>query len=88
MSVKKEFESLIEKLKLERDQINLKLHLATMEVKEEVEEAEKQWGHLKDKAIDIADDTKEVSEEFIAKARIVGEELKDTYRRINKRLSK
>jgi hypothetical protein len=33
-------------------------------------------------------DTKEVSEEFIAKARIVGEELKDTYYRISKRLSK
>ena len=88
MSIKEELEDLIEKLKVERDEVNLKLHLATMEVKEEFEEVEKQWGHFKDKAAEIADDTKETSEEFITKVRIVGEELNKTYHRINERLSK
>jgi len=88
MPIKEEFENLLEKLKVERDEVNLKLHLASMEVKEEFEEADKKLGHLKAKAAEIADDTKEASEEFIAKAKIVGEELKDTYHRINKRLSK
>ncbi len=88
MSIKEEFESLLEKLKVERDEVNLKLHLASMEVKEECKEAEKQWIQVKAKAAEIAADTKDASEEFIAQARIVGEELKDTYHRINKRLSK
>ena len=88
MSIKEEFESLLEKLKVERDEVNLKLHLASMEVKEEFKEAEKQWIQVKAKAAEIAVDTKGATEEFIAQARVVGEELKDTYHRINMRLSK
>jgi len=87
MSIKEDFESLLEKLKVEREEINLKLHLASMEAKEEFEEAEKQWVVLKAKAADIADDTKETSEEFIAKAKIVSEELQDAYHRIAQRLT-
>lgn len=87
MSIKEEFESLLETLKVERDEINLKLHLASMEAKEEFTEAEKQWVVLKAKATEIADDTIETSEEFIAKAKIVSEELKAAYHRIAERLS-
>jgi hypothetical protein len=87
MSMNIEFDNLLEKLKSERDEIMLKLHLATMEAKEEFEEADKHWDTLKVKAAEIADDSKETSEEFIAKAKIVGEELKEAYSRISKRLS-
>jgi len=87
MSIKKEFGNLFEKLKVERDEIKLKLHLASMDAKDEFEKAEKQWVLVKAKATEIADDTKETSQEFAAKARIVGEELKDTYHRIKQRLS-
>ena len=87
MSIKIEFDSLLEKLKSERDELKLKLHLATMEAKEEFEEADKHWDTLKNKAAEIADDSKETSEEFIAKAKIVGEELKEAYDRISKRLT-
>lgn len=87
MSVKIEFDNLLEKLKSERDEITLKLHLASMEAKEEFEEADKHWETLKIKAAEISDESKETSEEFIAKAKIVGEELKDAYARISKRLT-
>ncbi|MGZ4991709.1 MAG: hypothetical protein ACXV8S_13205 [Methylobacter sp.] len=87
MSIKEDFEKLLNKLQTERDEINLKLHLASMDAKQEFEEAEKKWGRLKVKAAEIADDSVETSEEFIASAKIVGEELKDTYHRIAKRLS-
>ena len=87
MTMKIEFDTLLEKLKSERDEISLKLHLASMEAKEEFEEAEKNWDQLKIKAAEIADDSKETSEEFIAKAKIVGEELKEAYNRISKRLT-
>lgn len=87
MSVKEDFEDLLDKLQTERDEINLKLHLASMEAKQEFEEAEKEWHRLKVKAAEIADESVETSEEFIAKAKIVGEELKDAYYRIGKRLT-
>ncbi|MGR9087814.1 MAG: hypothetical protein ACU841_12180, partial [Gammaproteobacteria bacterium] len=76
----------VEKLKTERDEISLKLHLASMDAKEEFEEAESQWNQIKAKATDIADETVETSEEYIAKAKIIGEELKEAYNRIAKRI--
>jgi hypothetical protein len=87
MSIKRDFENLLDKLQSERDEIKLKLHLASMEAKEEFDEAEKQWGQLKIKASEIADDSVETSEEYINKAKIVGEELKRAYNRIATRLS-
>jgi hypothetical protein len=58
-----------------------------MEAKEEFEGTEEQWHLVKAKAAEIADDSVETSEEFIAKAKIVGDELKETYQRIAKRIS-
>ena len=87
MALQKEFENLLSKLNSEREELQLKLKLASMDAKAEFEDAEKQWQEIKIKASEIADDTIETSEEYIAKAKIVGEELKDTYHRIAKRLS-
>ncbi|PPD46969.1 MAG: hypothetical protein CTY16_08160 [Methylobacter sp.] len=87
MSLKQEFENLLDNLDSAREEIQLKLHLASMDAKDEFEEAEKTWRQVKNKAIEIADDSIETSEEYIAKAKIVGEELKDAYQRITKRLS-
>lgn len=88
MGLTAEFDKLVEKLKTERDELKLKMHLGSMEVKEEFEEAEKKWQQVKVKAADIADDAVETSEEYIDKARIIGEELKEAYHRIGQRLSK
>lgn len=87
MGLQEEFSWLVDKLKLERDELKLKLHLASMDAKKEYEDAEKVWGQVKAKASDIADDAVDTSEDFIAKSKVVGEELKDTYKRIAKRLS-
>ena len=86
MDLQKEFEALVGNLKTERDEIKLKLHLASMNIKDEFEDLEKKWDDVSQKAIDIADDSKETSEEFIGKVKIVGEELKETYLRIKSRL--
>lgn len=88
MAIKEDFDNLIEKLKTERDEISLKLHLASMEAKAEFDGAEQQWQLVKTKATEIADDSVETSEDFIAKAKIIGEELKETYQRIAQRLTK
>lgn len=87
MDLQKEFEALVENLKTERDGIKLKLHLASMDVQDEFENVEKKWDEISQKAVEIADDSKETSEEFIAKVKIVGEELKGAYNRISSRLS-
>ena len=78
MKMKVEFDKLVEKLKMERDGIHLKIHLASMDAKEEFAKAEIKWDQVKTAASKIADDAVETSEEYIAKAKIVGEELKET----------
>ena len=87
MNVQEEFDKLVEKLKTERDEINLKIHLASMDAREEFDEAETKWEQVKVKMAEIADEAVDTSEEYIAKAKIVGEELKETYSRIVKRLT-
>ncbi len=87
MNVQEEFDKLVEKLKTEREEINVKMHLASMDAKEEFAEAEKKWEQVKVKMAEIADEAVDTSEDYIAKAKIVGEELKDSYSRIIKRLS-
>ena len=87
MKLRSEFENLLSILSTEREKLQLKLKLASMEVRDEFGEAEKQWQEIKLKAEEIADDTIETSDEYIAKAKVVGDELKETYQRIAQRLS-
>ncbi len=87
MDFKQEFSSLVETLKTERDELKLKLHLATMDVKEEFDGMDEKWDEVMAKAAELADDSKEISEEVLAKAKIVAEEVKESYQRITTRLS-
>lgn len=88
MEMKREIHNLISRIRTERDELKLKLHLASMNAKEEFEEAEKKWKQLKEKAADISDDVAATSDELATNAKIIGEELKETYARIKKRLNK
>lgn len=87
MIMKKDIEDLLDKLKTERDELQLKLHLASLDAKTEFEAAEQQWEQVKAKALEIADESMETSEELLGKAKIVAEELRETYNRISQRLS-
>jgi len=86
--MKEDFDKLVDKLKAQRDALKLKMHLGSMEAKAEFEEAEKKWRKVKIKASEISDDAVETSEEYISKAKVVGQELKEAYSRISKRLKK
>ena len=84
--MKKEFDQLLATLATERDEINLQMHLASMEVKEEFSHADEKWEQIKEKAGEIADDSVETTDEFIVAAKIAGEELMEAYQRITKRI--
>ena len=86
MNIPSEFEKLSEKLKQQRDEINLQLHLATMEAKQDWDQAEEKWESMKTKIADIGDDAKETGEDFIHASITVGEELSLAYDRIIKRI--
>lgn len=84
---KEEIYRLAEELKTKRDELKVKIHLATMDTKDEFEKAEKKWSKVKSKASEITDGTIDATEDILSKTKIIGEELKETYHRIAKRLS-
>lgn len=88
MNIKKEFDELIDALKQQRDEIEVQIHLASMDAKQEWQNSEVKWGELIDTLGTITDDTKETSADLIHATKIIGDELKETYNRISDRLGK
>jgi len=88
MDFKKEFEEAAEVLKRQRDEIEVQIHLASMDAKEDWQKAESNWGEFVDALGEITDDTKEASDEVLKATKIIGDELKETYNRISHRLSR
>jgi hypothetical protein len=86
MDFLKEFDSLAEKLKQQRDEINVRMHLAGMDVKEEWEHNEQKWNQFKTQLAEIRDEGKDLTEEVAAATIVIGEELGNAYRRIVERL--
>ncbi len=65
MNVKKEFDEITESLKQQRGDIQLQIHLANMEAKQEWKKVEKNWDKFVDSIGVITDETKETSTEII-----------------------
>jgi len=83
---RKELEELFEKLKTERDEINVKLHLAKAEARDQWEAAEKQWQSFKQKSEKVLTEVDYTSGEVKEALSLLGDELKNGYRRIKDQL--
>ena len=86
MEILKELENLTDKIKYQRDELQVRMHLAGMDAKEEWEKAEEKWDEFKHKAAEIKDDTQETTEELVNATKIIGEEISQAYKRIVERL--
>ncbi len=88
MDIQKEFDEISAALKQQRDEIEVQIHLAGMEIKDEWDNGEKKWGEFVDALGVITDETKETSAELIHATKVIGDELKETYNRISERINK
>jgi len=86
MNLSKEFEELTETLKQQRGEIQVQIHLANMEAKQEWQKAEKQWDKFVDSLMEVSEENKEESAELIHAAKVIADELKGAYQRISERL--
>lgn len=84
----KDFEEIWAKLKAERDELRVQAHLATAEVKDELEELEKARHDVEKRMREFKDDAVEVSTEIRTSTKVIKEELRSTYQRIKSRLDK
>ena len=71
----------MEELKQKRDELELKIHLGSMDAKTEWEELEKKWNDFSAKA-----ELQRTSDEIDAAFDLLGDELKKGYERLKKAL--
>lgn len=83
---RKELEELLEQLKSERDDLNVRMHLAKAEAREQWEAAENQWRSFKQKSEKVLTEIDRTSSEVKQALILLAEELKAGYRRIREQL--
>ena len=80
--LKDDIQAVVALLKTERDDLKVRVHLAKAEAREEWEELEKKWSHLKDKTARVSHTATDASKDIAAATEILAEELKHGYQRI------
>jgi len=73
-------------LKQQRDEINLKLHLAKADVRDEWDKLEPKWEEMKGKMTTVSEVASQTAESVAAAAGLLADEIKQGYERIKKSL--
>ena len=84
--VKEKYEELLESLKTQRDELSVKMHLANMELQDEWHAIEDKWQHFQSKAVQVEKEIGSSSHDVADAFTLLGQELRDSYRRIRKLL--
>ena len=79
---KRNIEDLREELKQVRDEVQVKIHLAAADARDEWEQLEKKWEHFRARAEVIGRAAEEAAEDVGEALEVVGEELKRGYKKI------
>jgi SMC interacting uncharacterized protein involved in chromosome segregation len=74
------------RLRQERDELRMRIHLGTMEAKEEWEELEKKWQHFESQLAEKRDEVVEASRGVSEAVELIAKELGAAYRRIREGL--
>jgi len=82
--VKKRINEMVDELKQERDELQVKLHLTKLEVSDEWEKLQTKLAKLEDKARELGGATAEASQDIGAATKLLGEEIRDGFKKIAK----
>ena len=83
---RKELQDLLEQLKSERDELNLQMHLAKAEAREQWESAEKKWQTFRQQSEKVLTEVDHTGGEIKEGLSLIADELKAGYRRIREQL--
>ncbi len=84
--IHQEYNQLIEKLTTERDELNVQMHLAKAEIRDEWQEVETKWHELRNKGELLRGEAAHSAEEIAAAAQLLGEEIKKGYQNVRNKL--
>ncbi len=79
-------EIIVAKLKTERDELRLKMHLAKEDLQDEWEEMEQKWAKLEPKLSAVKQEARESSEDIGSAVKLLTEEIRGAYQRIKQKL--
>ena len=82
--LKKRIDEMVNDLKQQRDELQVKLHLAKLEAGEEWERVGAQLAKLEAKAKELGSATADASQDVAAAAKLLGEEIRDGFKKIAK----
>lgn len=83
-NIKQRSEKLLKELNTERGNLEVQLHLLSMDAKEEWSELENKFEKFKTKASSVAEVTEDSAVEVGEALKLVGEELLEGYKKIKK----
>ena len=86
MTKKEELSAFADSLREVRDRLRVKVNLAGKEARDEWDELEEKWEHFRGKVKSIGDEVEDAGGDAKAAASLLGEELKEGYERVKKRL--
>ncbi len=81
-----DLQAVVEDLKQKRDHIQVQLHLAKAEAKDEWEALEQKWEHLRGKMRVLGHEAGETADQVGAALRLTADELRRGYERITRLL--
>ena len=76
------FDGLVERLKQERDELAVRLHLGKAELRDEWDRLEPKFEEMKARAASLGDESDEVVEDIKAAFALAADEIRKGYRRI------
>jgi len=82
MDMKEEMAETAEKLRRERDQLSVKIHLASMEVRDEWQELEEKWENFSFRSEQFYKEVEPALGDIHTALSLLGDELKAGYKKI------
>lgn len=87
MSENKQYmEEMVNRLKQERDELRVRLHLAKLDASDEWRELETKWEKLESKAKSLGEAAAAESDDIVSAAKLLGEEIREGFSNIARRL--
>jgi chromosome segregation ATPase len=81
-----DIKQLTQELRQTRDELRLKMHLASMEISEEWEEAQKRFEELEGNLSRVSDDAKEAGKDLLCNLEPLAKDIKKAFERIKNQI--
>jgi len=79
-------EERIDILRTERDELNVQMHLASMELRDEWDKLEHKWAHYSDRTRELKKSLEPTMDDVHCSLAMLGDELSEGYKKIKKAL--